>query len=83
VGPEPEWLSATDLAEYAYCPRALYYGKRHPDAPPSRSARDGTSYHARTLGRERHVEEHPAGYWLGVAVGVLLVGIGLLALVRP
>jgi hypothetical protein len=83
VDPGPDWLSATDLAEYAYCPRASYYRKTYPDRPPTRSALAGTAYHARELGHERRVEEHPTGYWVGVAAGIALVGLGLLALVRP
>ena len=83
MDPGPRWISSTDLAEYAYCPRAGYYRRRHPDARPSGPALAGTAYHARVLGRERREEERPAVYWVGLLVGALLAGAGLLALVRP
>ena len=78
----PEWVSASELAEYAYCPRAHYYA-RHPPAvgPPrasGRRARAGERFHARTLGAERRHAEHGAAYWAALALGILLV-VGALA----
>ncbi|HTT73981.1 MAG TPA: hypothetical protein VMG99_07570 [Thermoplasmata archaeon] len=75
------WVSASDLAEYAYCPRAHYY-RAHP--PPGGERRDalrraaaGRRYHARELGRERRREAHGGAYWAMLAVGVVCVLGGL------
>jgi hypothetical protein len=73
------WVSASDLAEYAYCPRSYYYST-HPDAiegghRPDPSARRGVRYHQRTLSAERSHDQH-----LGLYVGLLLLGLALLAL---
>lgn len=79
---DPRWLSASDLAEYAYCPRAAHYHRRFPEAPAGPEAAAGIAYHERVLGRERRTEEHGTAYWAGAVVGALLVLVGLLALVR-
>ncbi|MCI4320829.1 MAG: hypothetical protein L3K18_04245 [Thermoplasmata archaeon] len=73
-------VSASDLAEYAFCPRALYY-RRHPDGrsvasdAPARE-RAGVAYHTRTTRSDRNwAEASPLPY-----VGLLVLGLGLLAL---
>jgi len=66
------WVSPRDLAEYAYCPRALYYRRRGP-APPSRASEAGEAFHERTLGAERRRDERGWAAWLAVLVGLLLV----------
>lgn len=42
------WLSVSDLAEYAYCPRAQWYRHHPPDGPTSaaseRSAAAGADF---------------------------------------
>lgn len=76
MAPPDDVVSATDLAEYAYCPRAHYY-REHPPAGGSgrraqRRADAGRRYHARELGAERRRAEHGAAYW-----GALLLGTAL------
>jgi CRISPR/Cas system-associated exonuclease Cas4 (RecB family) len=72
VAPERPWVSPSDLAEYAFCPRALHY-RRTRLSPPSRSADAGEAFHRRRLSAVRWREEHPGLPWLAVAAGVLLV----------
>jgi hypothetical protein len=73
-------VSASDLAEYAFCPRALYY-RRHPDGRPVASdaperERAGVVYHERTTRSDRRwAETSTIPYVL-----LLLLGIGLLTL---
>ncbi len=71
------WVSASDLADYAFCPRSYWYREHPPEAGASRAsqarAAAGQSYHQRTLAGERRRAEHPAGYWAALAIGVLLV----------
>ncbi len=70
------WVSATDLAEYAFCPRALYYRTHPPAAGPRRAAERravaGARYHSRELGRERRRAAHGGAYWGMLLVGLLL-----------
>ncbi|MEM0129111.1 MAG: hypothetical protein QXG65_02960 [Thermoplasmata archaeon] len=71
------WVSASDLAEWAYCPRASWY-RRHPPPgsdrlPVPASARRGVAFHRRALAAEARREVHP---WLGPAL--LLAGVALL-----
>ncbi len=78
----PAWTSASDLAEYAYCPRAHYYHDHPPEAGPERSsqrrAAAGERFHARELSGERRRAEHGGAYWVAFAVGVVLA-LGALA----
>lgn len=74
-----EWATVSDLSEYAYCPRALYY-RRHPDdaqlAPGSalRSAR-GTRFHEVGLSAVERREAQGAG----PAAVALLIGLAIVA----
>ena len=75
--PYREWVSATDLAEYAYCPRAWYY-RTHLDPAARteesrRTALAGDRYHARALDHDWRQEQH-----LGAYLGLLLLGAGIL-----
>ncbi|HUJ77627.1 MAG TPA: hypothetical protein VLX64_01330 [Thermoplasmata archaeon] len=79
---DARWVSATDLAEYAYCPRSLYYARRFPDAPESTGARDGRRFHDRTLGAECRRASHGAAYWLGLLAGLALTLLAIAAAVR-
>jgi len=76
------WVSATDLAEYAYCPRSFHYARRFPDAPEGSRARDGRRYHERALGAERRRANHGAAYWLGLLGGIALLLAAVVAAVR-
>ena len=76
------WASATDLAEYAYCPRAWYY-RHHPppegsDAVSERRSAIGEEYHRITLREEERLERAAPAY-AALLVGFLLllaVGVG-------
>ncbi len=73
------WVSASDLAEYAYCPRSYWYST-HPqtvggNVAPHPRARQGVRHHQRTLSAERSHQEH-----VGLYVALLLVGLALVAL---
>jgi hypothetical protein len=79
--PDAPWVSASELAEYAFCPRALYY-RHHPPAGPAdpaarASAERGVAFHARTLEEARH--RASAGY--AGPIAAVLVGLLLLAAV--
>jgi CRISPR/Cas system-associated exonuclease Cas4 (RecB family) len=73
------WVSASDLEEYAYCPRAHWYRHHPPPGGPRPESvarsRAGQRYHERELGAERRREEHGAGYLAAVLVG-LFVAVG-------
>ncbi|HKV89964.1 MAG TPA: hypothetical protein VJQ43_02070 [Thermoplasmata archaeon] len=72
------YVSASELAEYAFCPRAHYYRLHSEGRPVSSDAsareRAGVTYHRRTLSSDRR--------WAGAALwpwGVtLLVGVVIL-----
>jgi hypothetical protein len=71
------WVSATDLADYTFCPRSHYYHDHPPEGGPTRAserrAHGGERYHQRVLGAERRREEHAGAYWVALALGMLLV----------
>jgi hypothetical protein len=73
------WTTPSDLAEYAFCPRAHFY-RRHGEAPPSAEAVAGESYHRRRLSSERWRDEHRSVPWVAVAAGVLLLAVAVLVL---
>ena len=70
------WVSASDLAEYAYCPRAHWYHEHPPPGGRGRSAERradaGRRFHARELGGERRRAEHGAAYWAALLLGAAL-----------
>jgi len=74
---ERDWASATDLAEYSYCPRAWYYRTHEPEVPVSATARRaseaGERYHRSTLADEERREEHGAAYAAALILALLLV----------
>ena len=72
------YVSASELAEYAFCPRAHYY-QQHPEgratsAESSVRADAGVRYHTRVARSERSWSESSALPW----VVATLVGAGLL-----
>jgi hypothetical protein len=73
----PPYVSASDLADYAYCPRSHWYRYHPPPGGPApdsvRSAAAGTRVHGRQLGGERRRAEHGVAYWLLLAIGLLVV----------
>jgi hypothetical protein len=75
------YVSAGELADYAFCPRSHYYA-RHPDgrsvaADSLARERAGTRYHARTIGSDRRWGNASALPW----IAALLIGAALLAAV--
>ncbi|MGP8076557.1 MAG: hypothetical protein ACLP8Y_07500 [Thermoplasmata archaeon] len=84
---EESWTSASDLADYAYCPRSHWYRHHPPREGPSRasqrSARGGARYHDRVLTAERHRAERGGTYWGVLLLGIALIGLGLWWIFRP
>lgn len=76
-------MTASDLAEYAYCPRAYWYQYHPPPEGPdlaSRAARaHGERFHLRALTVRSRRERWSPLWWMLVAAGLLL---SLFALVQ-
>jgi CRISPR/Cas system-associated exonuclease Cas4 (RecB family) len=77
----PRYISASDLAEYAFCPRSFWY-RSHPSSTPAdprsvRRSAAGERFHARTLRAERRRAEHPGAYAALLVGGVLLLFLGV------
>jgi hypothetical protein len=70
-------VSATDLAEYAYCPRAFHYRREYPNAPATPEALEGRAYHLRVLGAERRRDAGRGSSWIALLLGGVLVVLGL------
>ncbi|MGI0071641.1 MAG: hypothetical protein ACRECT_06200 [Thermoplasmata archaeon] len=87
MGSEGSWVSASDLADYAYCPRAHWYHEHPPAGGPSavaqRRAAAGTRYHQYALGAERRRAEHGGAYWVALILGLFLVVGGLAWIFHP
>lgn len=82
-----DWVTASDLAEYAYCPRALWF-RWHPPpegpAPASRSDRTrGDRFHDSELGRRARRERWSGVGWVLVGGGFLLFLFAFLIVVHP
>lgn len=73
MGDRP-WTTPTDLAEFAFCPRALHYRRTRTD-PGSPAAESGSTYHARRLGSERWRDEHGSVAWLALVAGLVLLAV--------
>jgi CRISPR/Cas system-associated exonuclease Cas4 (RecB family) len=81
VGRDPSWTTPSELAEYAFCPRAYHY--RQTEGPRSTFETDrGTAFHERELGRERWRDEHRLAPWIALLVGVALLAAAVLGFVR-
>lgn len=78
---EERWSTPSDLAEYAFCPRAHHY-RLHGEAPTSRSAEAGETYHARRLSAERWRAEHRSAPWLAVLAGLVAIALAAAWLIR-
>lgn len=72
MGDGRRWVTPSDLAEYAFCPRALHYRWTRDD-PGSEAAARGTAYHLRRLNAVRRRDEHGRLAWALVALGAILV----------
>ena len=81
------WTSASELADYAFCPRSHWYGAHPPPGGPSREgrarSRAGQRYHARTLVAERRRATRGPAYWAGLLVGIALLAAGVAWIFRP
>ena len=81
------WVTASDLADYAYCPRAQWYRAHPPAEGSTRESQDraaaGSRYHRRVLGAERRRAEHGNVYWVALAVGATLVIGGAAWILHP
>lgn len=76
-----EWASASDLAEYVYCPRALYYRRVDGGNLDTAETARGRRYHQRALGGERRRSSRSAPYWTLLAAGAALVAISVFLLI--
>jgi CRISPR/Cas system-associated exonuclease Cas4 (RecB family) len=80
-GSELRWVSASDLAEYTYCPRSWWYADHPPPGGVARSNRrareSGRRYHDRSLRGESRRERWGVPYALLLALAVALVLGGL------
>jgi CRISPR/Cas system-associated exonuclease Cas4 (RecB family) len=79
VGSDPRWITPSELAEFAYCPRAHYYRLRYGPEPASADSERGERYHRQVLGAELRRATRGANYWMLVAVGSLLTVGGVVA----
>jgi hypothetical protein len=80
------WVSASEIADYAYCPRSWWYGRHPPTqgrgAASDRSARAGIRYHERVLAAEWRRERAGTAYLALLAIACVLVVGGLLWLLH-
>ena len=79
MGPQRPWVSASEVGEYAYCPRAHWYST-HPEATSGvgrvdRRVGRGQRFHRRVLEGERRREEHISLY-----IRLLILGVAAHAL---
>jgi CRISPR/Cas system-associated exonuclease Cas4 (RecB family) len=81
------WVTASDLADYEFCPRAYWYRKHPPiDGPsPASVARraTGEQFHARTLSTRLRRERWSTAWWWLVAAGLLLCLLSIAEVLRP
>jgi hypothetical protein len=79
---EAAWVSAGELADYAFCPRSHWYSVTRPEAPgPRDSARRssaGAAFHATQLSAVRQRAEHRGAYAAALVLGLLLAVLGVL-----
>jgi CRISPR/Cas system-associated exonuclease Cas4 (RecB family) len=84
---ERSWTSASEIADYAFCPRSHWYHEHPPAEGPSSAhlarAAAGTRFHATTLAAERRHAEHGGAYWVGLLVGVVLLVGGIAWIFHP
>ena len=83
----PPWVSVSDLAEYAYCPRAQWYRGHPPREAPApsavRSSERGEAYHQRSLSAVAEREARGAGWGIAaLLLGLLVVAALLLVWLR-
>ena len=79
VDPTADWATASDLAEFAFCPRAHYY-RHHPTearvAPGAlRSADLGREYHELRALRVAERDAHVGRWAAAVLVAILILAV--------
>jgi CRISPR/Cas system-associated exonuclease Cas4 (RecB family) len=78
---DPSYVSASELADYAYCPRSHWYRSHPPPEGPTgeavRSAVAGNRSHTRRLSAEARRARHGAAYWVLLGVGLLVFAAGV------
>ncbi|MGI0055568.1 MAG: hypothetical protein ACREB9_02385 [Thermoplasmata archaeon] len=76
---ERPWVSASDLAEYAYCPRSYWYGEHPPAHIPASQTRSeelrGVRFHRRALGAERSRDSRAGLYLALVFTAIALLSV--------
>jgi len=81
------WTSASDIADYVYCPRSHWYRHHPPPGGPSRSSQrralEGSRVHDRVLVAERHRDERGGVYWGVLLLGLLFAAGGVWWLLHP
>ena len=74
---ERSWTSASEIADYTFCPRSHWYHDHPPAEGPTSAHRAraaaGQRFHASHLSAERRRAEHGGAYWAGLLVGVVLL----------
>jgi hypothetical protein len=74
------YVSAGELADYAFCPRSHYYARhpegRRPAAGAVARESAGTAYHHRTIGSDRRWASASPLPW----IATLLIGLAILGL---
>ncbi len=77
-------MTAAELAEWAYCPRAHYYHQHGAPRSPSGEAwaRRGRWQHERTLAGWAR-ETRPFPWWAVAAVGLAAIAIGVVWGISP
>ncbi len=82
MGRPAGYTTPSDLAEYAYCPRAREYRRTLGDPPPSVPSVQGVAFHVRELRGVRRRHDRAGLYLLGAVAGVALLVLGGWGLLR-
>jgi hypothetical protein len=79
--PESGWLSASEVGDYAYCPRSFWYRRHPPAGGPSpasrRSSAQGERFHATYLSAE-YARSLRRGTWRSVLMIAVAVAVACL-----
>ena len=75
------WVSASELGEYAYCPRSHWYSQNNPEPTSSaeelRARESGDRFHARELSRSVRLADRRGAYVAVLLAALVFVGIAL------
>ena len=71
-----DWVSASELGDYVFCPRSHWYSRHEPDRPVPRSSQRreaaGRAFHDDALGGVRRRSERRGAYVALLLLAVLL-----------